>query len=169
MLCDIYTTSTPKGSWRKENVPSKDKQLLKNDPSTSWTYSVSILLFIAVLGWNPQAASQSVKLEVRRISRRGLPDPQCWLEDLHKQLWLVAKPPSGYTVRRAHMFLCPVGCKWEGSATHKRVSSPTGKTFIHDDAWLCELGASKCVYGAKKENPISITSRGLRGLCYKFI
>lgn len=81
--------------------------------------SVSILLFIAALGWNPQAASLSVKLEVRSASGRGLPGTSELLEDPHQQLRRrVSKSPSACTAWVLPPALCPVRMWMSDSDTH---------------------------------------------------
>ena len=81
--------------------------------------SVSILLFIAALGWNPQAASLSVKLEVRSASGRGLPGTSELLEDPHQRLrrW-ASESPSACRVWVLPPALCPVRMWMSESGTH---------------------------------------------------
>ena len=103
--------------------------------------SVSILLFIAALGWNPQAASLSVKLEVRSASGRGLPGTSELLEDPHQQLQQrVSNSPSVCTVWVLPPVLCPVRMWMSESGTHvsalplEKEGEPVGSD---DDVCMC--------------------------------
>ena len=151
LLCAMwhFMWQVPQKGWRGGKC-TLQRQTIGNDSSTTGTPSASILLFIAAL-WLKSPGGFSF---CGTGSEECLGEGPRWhlsaAEDLHTQLWVVSKPPSGHTVRIHHLLLCLVRIQTCGIwYTHVSFSSGKGRKTCGEWQGAC---VCMCVWQLMKQN-----------------